>query len=770
MKKIISLLLSFCIVLSIGFTPATAATDQISLTPIMEETNFDEFLENEVSSGQDGYTYHAPKPGLFMIENASGVLSVTHGTPTIQFANATVNLPSVDYYKIVDKNGTLRFYQADVLEDPALAGNFMYIAIYVDSDAAYTFHVQYLNPIEERMYNIVVPLSLEQFAFFNQISTPHCIGTDDISSRLKLSARAYSYGSFKQDMNIATYNSTEPMALNPITNGTYDWYTDDDGIIHDYVDEYFGECYLEDGSTYTDDPIVYIIPKALFFTPGEHIYVGKEYGFFLRVVDDSYSIINYNVDVMVFDITHTTPGFLPRTDGKARIDPLFQFKYRATNGTYDQIDSSLDRVVIPHIAYDYAEYFLKDVGFKFTLENVDALNPGETGYDPYEDDGAFITNMSAEVNGTGLRKWNHKYEQDIASFVIGFIPIAGTVLSLYSFGEDLYNGFSNEEYYDDEDYELTDNSVLCNAFETNNTDQIAAYGGLVKSHSVWIKSSDEKPRLIQVGEGFAEVKYMVSHSSYSDNNKIRVITSINVNVVAENDAVIPGLTDIGITDYGSATGTHETGNYRRLNDTSPNGIASITIPASMQKHVIKLTPLVSGSYKILATNNGGDPNFCITNATKGTATVAATDDISPMDSDAELIIDLIAGDIYYLEVYNYNKHYGCTLRIGYNPVSSQILEANTPYYVTTTKGTFQMLKFTPTVSGYYEISTNRVSGDPQMFIFLVKGGLWDSDDDSGGNLNSYLRLYMSAGVTFYIAVQGYRGNAATFSITATLQE
>ena len=76
-----------------------------------------------------------------------------------------------------------------------------------------------------------------------------------------------------------------------------------------------------------------------------------------------------------------------------------------------------------------------------------------------------------------------------------------------------------------------------------------------------------------------------------------------------------------------------------------------------------------------------------------------------------------------------------------------------------------MLKFIPATSEYYEISTSKMSGDPQVFLFTANGVLLNSDDDSGGNLNSWLKNYLIAGTTYYVAVQGYNGNSAVFDVT-----
>ena len=118
MKKLISVFVSICILSTICLTSTTVFTDAASLSPKIDETDSVELSENEISFGQGGYTYNAPDPGKFLIENTFGTISIANGMPVLRFDDHTVTLPFVDFYTIVDKNGNLRYYQADVLAKP----------------------------------------------------------------------------------------------------------------------------------------------------------------------------------------------------------------------------------------------------------------------------------------------------------------------------------------------------------------------------------------------------------------------------------------------------------------------------------------------------------------------------------------------------------------------------------------------------------------------------------------------------------------------------
>lgn len=665
MKKLCSLFLVFVLLFSTATTTFAVSDSDTKVA----ESNMLHELENVVLSSEGSYSYTAPDAGNFLIESVTGAVSITNEVATIEFGNHIVTIPSFDYYKIVDQSGNLRFYQADVSKDPDQTRNFAYIGLYIEDGPVYSIHVHYAVDTENKLYNIMVPLTQEQFLYFTENSTEMSLGTDGVSQRLKASGRVHKHGTVEDRTaynpnngdSVQNNSSVTPYALNTVAANSYDLYTDSDGIIHSYVSDYFGEYYLEDNRTITDDPIVNIIPKDLCFILGEHIYVGKEYGFFIRVVVDSIDTDDYAVDILVFDISHSTPSFTTTETGSSRITPLFQYTYRAadTDSIVEGVDPALSRVVIPHLHYDYAEYFLKDVGFKFSLDNPTALNLNDSGYVADEDNGAFMIQTRVNANGVGLKKKNGSFAADTALFALGFVPYLGTGLSVFAYVHDVYNGFGNEYYRYTRSEVFSDNELNINTYKTNSTDQITSYGNLMKSQSVKLASDATKPRLIHVGGGYVEAKYVIARKSGSTYNKLRVITSISVSVVEDNTELILGLFESGeIIEYGRCTGTYETGTYKRLNNVSLSGWTSVTVPANSQTNVIRIVPQTSGSYKFTTSSSSGDPHFRITNATTGAAAVSATDDIDGANNrNATLTITLTAGNIYYLEAFRYGTPY-----------------------------------------------------------------------------------------------------------------
>lgn len=95
--------------------------------------------------------------------------------------------------------------------------------------------------------------------------------------------------------NYGTYaNSNKTVRLN-----AYDKYTDYDKYIDEYEEIYKNKVHTFYGFglniSVSDDPIINIIPKQLFVARGTYSYIGKEYGFYVKTVQD-YSVIGGRVD------------------------------------------------------------------------------------------------------------------------------------------------------------------------------------------------------------------------------------------------------------------------------------------------------------------------------------------------------------------------------------------------------------------------------------------------------------------------------------------
>ena len=175
----------------------------------------------------------------------------------------------------------------------------------------------------------------------------------------------------------------------------YNSYTDSDGIIKEYESRYFGE-YINSNGLVTDDSIVKIIPKELFYTYGKHIYIGREYGFLVHTYECNLNYDDNISDVVVFDIENVIPDLeCARFEGKLRIKHLFEHRYLAIDrekrdNYWVGYDPDLTRVVFPNTNPNLPKFCIKNIAFRHTVENLVNLNYGDPGYNPNEDPGCFF--------------------------------------------------------------------------------------------------------------------------------------------------------------------------------------------------------------------------------------------------------------------------------------------------------------------------------------------------------------------------------------------
>lgn len=299
-----------------------------------------------------------------------------------------------------------------------------------------------------------------------------------------------------------------------------------------YERYYFKDYHLDD-MIITDDPIVQIVPKELFFIQGEHLYMGKEYGFFVNTVKtidgDSYA------DVLVFDIYGRRPSFPSHTTGSIRLTPLFCYRYRTVDNVHGgAYDPSLTSVVYTHTLYDAPEYFLDDIGFKISLSNPDLPNPGDTNYVALNDAGAFIIQTRYNVRGVGLKKKNKSFDQDTVKFAFGFVPYIGTIMNVGEYIYGVHDGFGNQGYAYSRETLISDNEINIHTYETNNIDQINVRGNLIKSVSAKLVPNANSPRIIHVKDGYAEMQFVIARKSGSQYNNLSAVLSVSTNVLMDN--------------------------------------------------------------------------------------------------------------------------------------------------------------------------------------------------------------------------------------------
>lgn len=725
------------------------------------------------------YNYSKLSDPKFIIKDAAGTISISEDV-VIRFEGKTIVIPNFNYYRIIDINNETRFYQADTVTDNVAYSAFAYIGILLPSielnSENYVMHLHYGVEETLTLYNVKIVLNELEFTYFDAIAQPLVLGNDDLSQRLKASGKVFQYGAYEEQFD-EDETAAQVRAMNSILPNSYDSYTNSDGILHRYVTDYYGTG-IKNGKI-TDDPIVQIVPKSLYFIPGEHFYIGKEDGFFIRVVSDHIRTVDYAVNIFVFDIQNIVPSLPSNPTGSTKIVPLFQYRYRAADkakleDSWSNIDPSLTKVIYKHQDYDHAEYYLNSIGFRHSVSNPTLLNPGDEGYYPYEDDGAFIIQTRYNSSGVGLKRKGASFVHDTMVFAFGFIPIISYATNVYSYIYNLHNGFgSDKEYFYNSEAIVIDNEVNIDTFETNNTDQIRERGNLIKSVTATQSDNSENSRLINVDGGYAESKYVVARRSGSEYNKIHVVTSISANILEDNTSRwwLFGWHEEGVTvSYGRATGTYQVSNYQRLEDISISGENYVYIEANEVSKVLKFVPSISGFYRFETSSSDGDPHFHVFDATTKTNNSAIDDLDGEDDRNARLDIYLNASHIYYIEAFNYDPSCSYSLHIGYLPESSLTIARDSNNTFSVDKGTYKMYKFIPTTTGYYDIFTIAQSGNPYLFLFGSSGNKMKENDDGNGDHNSLITYNLVAGQKYYIHVRSYNSNTASYKISVRLSE
>lgn len=746
----------FFLLVNLLETRSFLETDEIS-SNCVDTSSIDSEVESLNPS--ENYSY-CELPIEFDLKNTFGNIEITENHILLTFEGMIVEIPQFKYYRIKDKKGNTRYFQADTYLEGLQDSPFALIAIYLpsyDYDAnVYTMIIQYGDADLRILYNVKLSLKSFEVEYFESIAIDWILGTDEISTRLKASVRVQDKGKgLTNRLNVDSHQS-----FNSIHPSFYDSYTDNDGIIHSYVDSHFGN-YQVNGFI-TDDPIVQIIPKNLFFIPGEHLYVGKEYGFFVNTIHTNAG--DRYADVFVFDILHILPKFPNYTTGFSRVTPLFQYRYRTYDNTEsaEGFDPSLTSIVYPHIHYDAAEYFINNIGFKHSLANPTLLNPGDTGYKAEEDDGAFIIQTRYNARGVGLKKKDGNFTKDILLFGFGFIPYVGSILSVGEFAVSLYDGFGNQGYFYSRDTWVEDNEANIETYQTNNTDQIRVHNNLIKSVSSRLVPDINNPRIIHVGGGYAESKYVVARRSNSNYDKMNVVTSISVNIVEDNTSRYWsfGWKEQGeIQEYGSATGTYETSNYEHAGDVTSDvtkfGYISKNIEAGFPHQIFRFVPTINSSYLIRG-HGVQSPDVIIHDATLNQST----------DAFYRHTLDLLAGRVYYIEYIETEYFYECeyTVHIGYNPETANEIKINTEQTVSLRPNDCALFHFSPTSSGIFDIFTTNTLGDPYLILLDENGVHLTYDDDGNGNLDARISYKMKAGQKYYIIVLGYDGTSTEFKI------
>ena len=335
-----------------------------------------------------------------------------------------------------------------------------------------------------------------------------------------------------------------------------------------------------------DDPIVNIVPKDHFFTEGQVLDMGDEYGYFIKTTRNQNG--NYLSTVLVFDITTNTNLFETIDRVIVEVSHVFQYKYigltnSASSEYFHGLELSYNTLVSPCIvAYPSKmqngnvlefgmteEYYLKDVSFGASLYNEQALNRGDSGYDPSNDYGSYFTGFDYSYQGK-YREYGEFSGEDLAwriadtiRFGLGYmkrIPIVGsiasgigTIYSIVSYGKgwaefivDTYNAVKGEIKTDVK-------KITATCFYQNRDDQLKYYrdengepvlaktaavvADTDRDHSMWYGVGDNVTAYFNIGHSALNGR-TPNYTRFTDQLALQIVDSSNDEAVAAGSTII----------------------------------------------------------------------------------------------------------------------------------------------------------------------------------------------------------------------------------------
>lgn len=284
-----------------------------------------------------------------------------------------------------------------------------------------------------------------------------------------------------------------------------------------------------------NDPIVEIIPEDCFFTVGEHLHIGTEYGFFVHT--EEFEENSYSSTALVFDVITNTDLISTVDRVIVTVAPILQYDYVATytlGDFFSNIEEDItERKVIPvpenlfnPSGFAMSDrYFLQDVCFGATLMNEQTLNYGDVGYNPYDDYGSFFTAMDYAYQGQYWKNGELSIEDlfvdgiDLLFLGLGAKYRAFQKLgNIFTLASDLFSIISNGMSAQSTTIIPLEKRVTATCYYQNRDDQLANYLDedgkpyLTKVAAIGLNSTETKKLWHGVGD-HATAYFTVSHSA-----------------------------------------------------------------------------------------------------------------------------------------------------------------------------------------------------------------------------------------------------------------
>ena len=369
---------------------------------------------------------------------------------------------------------------------------------------------------------------------------------------------------------LISYTDSDEFVFNNTTYTIQDYKNsiNNDSLFGSTMD--FGTTYY---TVYSDDPIVKIIPKEYFYNVGVETYIGKEYGFFIETVSETYydgyysdNSENYRSYVIVFDINNDTDLESNVDRAIFKVTNLFCLEFitinqdelycwrkedaMATEYLNDYLDYSLANDVYYESSDEYCvvplydlndnaktnRYYLNDISFAGQLQNEQAYNSNDYGYVANQDTGSYFTRLDYIYDGKYIvdGSWADVDYGAIAGIIadnlidtaLSYIPYVGDALStIYGATTDGIEILQIlDEGLSDKEYDISNDSYVTQAYYVNRDDQIYHYGYLTKC-AYFALNTDSDLSILYEENDYAKIEYTIGHSALGEEADLTRMTS-----------------------------------------------------------------------------------------------------------------------------------------------------------------------------------------------------------------------------------------------------
>lgn len=319
--------------------------------------------------------------------------------------------------------------------------------------------------------------------------------------------------------------------------------------------------------TSVDDAITKIVPKSYFKAPGDTLYIGREYGFFIHAEHCAALAGSNNIysTVLVFDIVNSLNMIDNKDIAKITVEVLYQYEYiylspqesyftvLSTAGdflpTKIHFNSSCSDIVIPLArgtaeirSYDQVEtYYLNDISFSGSLGNVQAADYGDTDYDPNQDRGAFFIGNNYFYKGKSIEGGTITdgavLFSDLTRTAAGLVGgrlINGFLflLDLYDIITDINNSKIHTEAVSNESFQTVVN------YKTR-TEQLLYDGQIAKDLSFVVQSEEVSSFVFGAGD-YVRMEYEISSTPEDKVPCTMFLSRITLRVVEVDDFNVVG--------------------------------------------------------------------------------------------------------------------------------------------------------------------------------------------------------------------------------------